>query len=50
VGNGTNTITGGGGADVLTGGTGADKFVYVATADSTPAAVDTINSFTTGVG
>ena len=33
---------------MLTGGTGADKFIYIATADSKPGAIDIISSFTTG--
>jgi Ca2+-binding RTX toxin-like protein len=49
VGNGGNdTITGAAGADTLTGGSGKVTFAYNGTADSTPAAADTITDFRPG--
>lgn len=42
---GNDWLAGGLGADFLTGGPGADRFVFVAAAESTPAAFDTVQDF-----
>jgi Ca2+-binding RTX toxin-like protein len=42
---GNDFLTGGGGKDSLTGGAGADRFIFIATSDSTSAAVDRITDF-----
>lgn len=44
----TNIVTGGGGADSLWGGLGSDTFVYSALSDSTSAAQDRIEDFSSG--
>jgi Ca2+-binding RTX toxin-like protein len=46
---GSNVLNGGGGADTLTGGAGIDKFLFTATADSSPSAPDLITDFVHGV-
>jgi Ca2+-binding RTX toxin-like protein len=46
---GNDTLNGGGGADTLTGGAGIDKFLFTATADSSPSAQDLITDFVHGV-
>lgn len=46
---GNDTLNGGGGADTLTGGAGLDKFLFTATADSSPSAPDLITDFVHGV-
>jgi Ca2+-binding RTX toxin-like protein len=45
----SNVLNGGGGADTLTGGAGIDKFLFTATADSSPSAQDLITDFVHGV-
>ncbi|MDB3948490.1 hypothetical protein N9370_01830 [Paracoccaceae bacterium] len=45
---GADVITGGAGGDTITGGAGADVFTYLATADSTGTAKDSITDFTSG--
>ncbi|WP_176591034.1 cadherin domain-containing protein [Sphingobium sp. EM0848] len=45
---GNDRITGGAGADILTGGSGADVFIYNATGNSTPLAMDQITDFQEG--
>lgn len=45
---GDDVLVGGGGGDTLTGGVGSDRFVYRATADSTPANADYIQDLATG--
>ena len=42
---GNDHLTGAQGQDLLTGGTGADSFIFKKTADSAPAAPDTITDF-----
>jgi Ca2+-binding RTX toxin-like protein len=46
---GNDTLNGGDGADTLTGGAGLDKFLFTATADSSPSAPDLITDFAHGV-
>jgi Ca2+-binding RTX toxin-like protein len=46
---GNDTLNGGGGADTLNGGAGIDKFIFTATADSSPSAQDLITDFVHGV-
>ena len=46
---GNDRITGGAGADILTGGSGADLFIYNATGNSTPLAMDRIMDFEDGI-
>jgi Ca2+-binding RTX toxin-like protein len=46
---GNDTLNGGGGADTLNGGAGIDKFLFTATADSSPSAPDLIIDFVHGV-
>jgi Ca2+-binding RTX toxin-like protein len=45
---GADVITGGAGGDTITGGAGADLFHYLAVADSTGTAKDSITDFTSG--
>jgi Ca2+-binding RTX toxin-like protein len=45
---GNDTLNGGGGADTLNGGAGIDKFLFTATADSSPSAPDLIIDFVHG--
>ena len=46
---GNDTLNGGGGADTLNGEAGIDKFLFTATADSSPSAPDLITDFVHGV-
>jgi Ca2+-binding RTX toxin-like protein len=48
-GTGADTLRGGAGADSMTGGADADTFAYLATSDSTAAAVDRLLDFQTGI-